>query len=288
MHGYPRDIVADIYRQPFLYDQLLKTDDQDVIGQVISDEGVERDDFKVFLAQRNPHLTDANFRALAVSKNYQVRAAVAARRIVPIDVLNRLLADEIEEVRVGALWNSQTDVKTFTDAVLHGKYSKSAKKGFCHNEKAVKSFEVFNLLWNTVRGSHSPLVDSMNYAVRENAVVIDPKILNVVHDEIRYGNISKALKESYAGAAIALPEILDDWKDDPNRDVVTAIARNDAAWLSTHEYLVDNYRSGHIRMFVAQTTDNFALLNKLYHDTKNRATLDWIENNPAFAGGSEG
>lgn len=288
MNDYTGDIIAGIYRQPFFYDKLINTSDQAVIGQVIVDEGVQRDDYKVFLAQRNPNLTETNFRALAESKNYQVRAAVAARRIVPIDVLNRLLADEIEEVRVGALWNLQTDMETFTEAVLRGKFSNSAKKDFCHNDKAVKSFEVFNRLWSTVRGSHSSLVDTMNYAVRENAVVIDPKILNVVHDEIRYGNISKALKESYAGAAIALPEMLDDWKDDPSREVINAIARNESAWVSTHEYLVDTYRSGHVRAFVAMTTDNYSLLNKIYKGTKSRVILDWVENNPAFTGSSEG
>lgn len=294
MHGHPSDTVSNLYRQPFLYDTLANTSDQAVIGQVIAEEGDDRrgykifDDFRVFLAQRNPHLTEANFKELAADENYLVRGAVARRKSVPLDVLERLLADEHEDVRVSALWNRQTSMEVFTEAVFRGKFSSSAKKGFCHNGKAVRSFEVFNFLWSSVRSSHVRLVDNLNYAVREKGEVIDPKILKVVHEEIRYGNVSDALKESYAGAAIALPELLDDWKDDSSRAVINAIAKNDAAWVSTHEYLVDNYRSGHVRMFVAMTTDDCDLLNKIHQGTKSRATLDWVEKNPAFVNFSKG
>lgn len=255
---YVRDIVADIRREPLFYDTLAKTSDQAVIGPVISDDSDETSNRKIFLVERNPHLTEANFRALAEDRSCHVRYAVAGSAIIPIDVLDLLLADEIEKVRVQALWNSNSSMQAFRDAVLLGKLSSSSKKGFCSNDKAVRNFEVFSFLWSKVRGSHVLLVNNLNYAVREKQEVIAPQILDVVHDEIRHGNTSKALKESYAGAAIALPEILDDWKDDPARSVINAIARNSSAWVSTHDYLVDNYKTGEIRYSIASVTKDYA------------------------------
>lgn len=284
---YVRDILTDIRREPLFYDTLTKTSDQAVIGSVVSDDSDENSNRKIFLTERNPHLTEDNFRALAEDRNHLVRYAVAKHSKTPVNVLNLLLTDEVEEVRVQVLWNPQLSVRTFSDAVLHGKFSGASKKGFCHNKKALKNFEVFDFLWNTVRGGQSLLVDSLNYVVREKHEVIDPKILKVVHDEVRGGNISKVLKESYASAAIALPELLDTWKDDPSRSIINAIARNGSAWVSTHDYLVSNYKTGDIRYSIASVTKDYALLNRIYQGTRSENLRHWIEQNPAFADASE-
>jgi hypothetical protein len=282
---YVSDILADIRREPFFYDMLTKTSDQAVIGLVVSDDSDETSNRKIFLANRNPHLTEANFRALAEDKNSHVRYAVAGSKSIPIDVLDLLLTDEIEKVRVQALWNPNSSVQAFRDAVLRGKFSSSSKKGFCHNDKAVRDFEVFDFLWNTVRGSHVLLMNNLNYAVREKHEVIAPQILKVVHDEMRGGNVSKVLKESYAWASIALPEILDNWKDDSARSVINGIARNSSAWVSTHDYLATKYKTAEIHSSIAMVTDSYALLNKIHRGTKNKGIHYWVEKNPVFADG---
>lgn len=289
MRGSGVDYMTSIFSNPVLYANLSDSSDQDFIGQVVADTGTNDETFKskIFLIHRNSNLTEENFRVLAGDKNNHVRAALAQHDVIPLDVLDCLLVDENEYVRVQALWNAQASMDAFADAVLRKKYAHESRIGFCSNDFAVKNFEVFNSLWSTVKGSHVRLVENLNYAVQEKHEVIDSKILKVVHDEIRRGNVSKVLKESYALASIALPEILDDWKDDPSRDVINAIARNSSAWVSTHEYLVDTYRRGHVRAFVAQTTDCTTLLNKIHWGTKSRVVLNWVENNPAFTGSSE-
>lgn len=288
MRGAGVDFSTVLYSNPLLMMKLMESSEPDFIDEVITDTDESTFKKKIFMIFRNPNLTEENFMLLAKDKNHHVRASVAQHDKTPADVVKHLLVDEIEYVRVQALWNPQTSMEDFANAVLRKKYSRQSRMGFCSNDKAVKNFEVFDFLWNTVRGSHVRLVENLNYAVREKHEVIDPKILHVVHESVRKETVLKALKESYAAAVIALPEILDEWKDDPSRDIINAIAKNESAWVSTHEHLVNNYRNGYTRMFVAMTTDNCALLNKIYRGTKSHSVRGWVENNPAFVDASKG
>lgn len=288
MRGSGVDYVTSIYSHPALFAKLSDSSDQDFIGEVIAnidDNGLEA---KLFLVMRNRNLTEDNLRVLAKDENLHVRAAVAQHNNTPVDVLDRFLTEESERVRVQVLWNPQTSMEVFAKAVLRGKFSNSNRIGFCSNDKAVRNFEVFDFLWNTVRGSHVRLVENLNYAVQEKHEVIDPRILHVVHETVRKENVSKTLKESYAGAVIALPEILDDWKDDPYRPVINAIARNSSAWVSTHDYLVTKHKTAVLRVAVAGATKNYALLNKIHQGTKSETIRAWVERNPAFVDASEG
>lgn len=83
-------------------------------------------------------------------------------------------------------------------------------------------------------------------------------------------------------AGIALPEILDDLRDDPYRPVINAIARNSSAWSSTHEYLATKHKSSEIRTSIAMVTRDNVLLNKIYHGTKSKEIRYWVEANPVF------
>lgn len=283
MRGAGVDFSTVLYSDPLLMMKLIESSDQDFIDEVIADTDESTFKKKIFLIFRNPNLTEENFRVLAEDKNTHVRASVAQHNKTPSNVVKRLLTDKDEYVRVQALWNPQTSMEDFAEAVLRKKYSRSSKMGFCLNDNAVKDFEVFDSLWNTVKGSHVRLMQNLNYAVQEKHEVIDPRILHLVHDAVREENISKTLKESYAGAVIALPEILDEWKDDPSRPVINAIARNSSAWVTTHDYLATKYKTASLRISIAWATRDYSLLNKIYQGTRSANIRACIERNPAFA-----
>lgn len=283
MRGAGVDFSTVLYSDPLLMMKLIESSDQDFIDEVIADTDESTFKKKIFLIFRNPNLTEENFRVLAEDKNTHVRASVAQHNKTPSNVVKRLLTDKDEYVRVQALWNPQTSMEDFAEAVLRKKYSRSSKMGFCLNDNAVKDFEVFDSLWNTVKGSHVRLMQNLNYAVQEKHEVIDPRILHLVHDAVREENISKTLKESYAGAVIALPEILDEWKDDPSRPVINAIARNSSAWVSTHDYLTTKYKTASLRISIAWATRDYSLLNKIYQGTRSANIRACVERNPAFA-----
>jgi hypothetical protein len=277
----------DLAKNPCLYDKLRDSADDEFISQVIADTDESKDGRKVFLIDSNLNLSEAHYRTLAGNENWEIRSAVARRKEVPADVLTLLLSDAVEEVRLQVLWNPQSDLESFTEGILKGKLSSSAKKRFCHSDKVARNFEVFEFFWNTVRGSHSPLVDTLNYAVVKKVAVIDPRILELVHDTVRSGDVPNVLKESYASSAIALPEFLDEWKDDSSRLVLNAIARNKAAWVSTHDHLVTTQKSTEIRVSIARVTDSYILLNKIYKGTKGERIRYYVERNPVFASGLE-
>lgn len=231
----------------------------------------------------NPNLTDAEMLTLANDEGISVRQELAKANRVSPDALRRLSMDKMESVRVCALLNPLTDFPVFRSAVLTNKFSVASKRLICENYRAASSLEVFEFLWETVKGAPPILIDTLNFAFRDVPDMIDSRIFGFVNAEIIGGNVSNTVRESYAGSnGVASPEILDEWKNDPCRPVINAIARNSFAWPSTHEYLVDKHKSSGIRISIAMVTEDSDLLNKIYHGTKSEEIRYWVRANPKF------
>lgn len=261
------------------YTKLGSTNNLALIISVITG----RDEVDKAWVVSNPRLTDVQMMTLADDEDIVVRRELAKVSHLPADVLRLLCADKAEIVRVHALCNPLTVFSDFMVAVLTGKFSVSSKKLFCQNFRVLGSLEVFEFLWRTVKGAQPILINTLNVAVRDASPLIDSKVLNFVHDEIRAGDAPNAVREAYAESVwLALPEILDSLKDDVFRPVINAITRNGSAWVSTHEYLVDNHKSSLIRCFIAMVTEDNDLLNKIYHGTKSKDIRYWVECNPVF------
>lgn len=257
---------------------LTKSNDISFIDKVIS-QGNEL--AKEYLC-RNPHLTENHLRTLVSEPSFYIRKDIARRSDIPRDVLDALLSDQIEEIRVYALCNPLTDFTHYKSAVMNEKFSLSAKDDFCRDNRALEDVEVFHFLWTTVKHSHTPLTHNLSWVDENKNLKIDPECAHVIHDEIRSGKTTNTLREAYAGASFALPEILDTLKDDKSRPVINAVARNSSAWVSTHEHLVASHKTPAIRISVAYATNDNDLLNKIYHGTKSKDIREAVENNPVF------
>jgi hypothetical protein len=280
---YTESEVMGDYLCGFLVDQdfltaLGSTSDRALISAVVaSDDEVA----KAYVVD-NPRLTDAEMMILANDSDLIVRQELAKVKVSP-DALHRLRTDRAESVRVLALCNPLTDYADFVSSVINDKFSVASKRAFCSDIRAVGNLDVFEFLWGTFKGSAPALIDLLNHAVRIASPVIDSRIFGFVNAEIVGGNVSNTVRESYAGSnGVALPEILDEWKDDPCRPVINAIARNASAWPSTHEYLVDKHKSSGIRISIAMVTEDSGLLNKIYHGTKSEEIRYWVRANPKF------
>lgn len=231
---------------------------------------------------KNPHLSDKQLETLAEDECVYVRIRLAQRKALPPNLLAKLRSDKVEEVRVYALCNPLISFSEFKNAVLTEKFTTRSKQLFCNEFRVLEDVEVFRFLWTTVRNSQATLMKSYNSAQWRKYTPVDPECLNVVHEQIRNGDTSNSLREEYASAKTALPELLDKLKDDPCRPVINAVARNKSAWVSTHEYLVDNHKSPSMRELVAYATRDNTLLNKIYHGTKNEDIREKVESNPVF------
>lgn len=234
----------------------------------------------------NPHLSDKQLEILAGDACVYVRSQLASRKNLPPALLSKLRADKAEEVRVHALSNPLTSFAEFKNSVLTEKFTTRSKQLFCDEFRALEDIEVFRFLWTTVRNSQTKLTYTLakTYWMPEmRNKPVDPECIHVVHEQIRNGNTSNALREQYARSKeLAIPELLDQLKDDPCRPVINAVAGNKSAWVSTHEYLVDNHKSPSMRITVACATRDNTLLNKIYHGTKNEDIRKQVEENPAF------
>jgi hypothetical protein len=231
----------------------------------------------------NPRLTEAEMLTLANDADIVVRRELANVGHLSTAALHMLCMDKAEIVRVHALLNPLTHFSDFMCAVLAGKFSVTSKRLFCSHFRAVGHIEVFEHLWNTVKGAQPILINTLNFAVRDVPQLVDSRVFAVIHDEMLSGQASNAVREMYAGSyAVVSPEVLDGLKDDPCRPVINAIARNSSAWSSTHEYLINNHKSSGIRISIAMVTDNNDLLNMIYHGTKSAEIRYWVECNPTF------
>lgn len=259
--------------------QAAHTSDHTLISQLIAGD---YEDAKCYLVD-NPNLNEPEQMALADDESVSVRIELAKSRQVTSNVLHILRLDKSDIVRVHALCHPLTDYALFVDAVLNDKFSVTAKKLFCESFRVLGDIEVFESLWNTVKGGPAILMDTLVRETYQTVPVIDPKVRLFIHEEILSGNTSNAMRETYAGSAgIALPEILDRLRDDPYRPVINAIARNSAAWVSTHEYLAFKHKTSEIRTSIAMVTEDNALLNKIYHGTKSKDIRYWVDANPLF------
>lgn len=257
---------------------LLNSNDSSFIDKVIS-QGNET--AKEYLA-RNPHLSENHVRTLASEPSFYIRKEISKRPDVPRDVLNAMLSDQIEEIRIYALCSPGTDFAHYKNTVMNEKFSLNSKDDLCRHNRALEDVEVFHFLWTTVKHSHVTLTHNLSWVDKAKNIKIDPECANVIHDEIRNGKTTNTLREAYAGADFALPEILDALKDDPSRPVINAVARNKAAWVSTHEHLVASHKTPAIHISVAYATTDNDLLNKIYHGTKSKDIREVVEKNPVF------
>lgn len=230
----------------------------------------------------NPNLSEDNLRALGKDTSFHVRRALAKRSDIPLDVLDALLADPDQEIRTYALCNPRTDFSYYKNAIMNGTFSLDDKDTICRSNKALESVEVFHYLWTTVKHSHVTLTHNLSWVDEDKNLKIDPECVHVIHDAIRSGKATNTLREAYAAASFALPEILDDLKDDKSRPVINAVARNKSAWVSTHEHLVASHKTPAIRISVAGATKDNTLLNKIYHNTKSKEIREAVERNPVF------
>jgi hypothetical protein len=269
--------------------KLHHTSDEAFISRVIAYEGeydYQGEYGRVHLAQ-NPNLTDTHLMALARDKSAGVRSALAGRTNLPDGFLSRLRSDEAEVVRVQALCNPQSPNKVFVEAVLHEKFSLASKKVFCADVRVVQNLEVFKLFWK-MKSLRVLLVHTMSRAVEEGAV-INPKILDVVHEAILSGNASSALMLAYccdSSGGVAKPEVLDKLKD--NSRVINLVAWNRSTWASTRNYLLTKYPNENVLCAIVRNTEDNEMLNKIHYiaqgmsKSKSKWVLYWLEKNPAF------
>lgn len=237
---------------------------------------------KIFLLN-NPHLSKDQWERLVTDDSIDVRKEAAKHPKIPEEFLDKLRNDKDSEIQVEALCNPLTDYSVYKDAVLNRKFSAWAKKNLCWNKRVVEDVEVFGFLWTTIRNEQTNLISTLSSAHFYDYPNIDPECVHIIHDEIRSGNTSASLREEYARHdTIALPEILDTLKTDSSRPVINAVARNSAAWVSTHEYLVTNHKTPAIRISVASATKDNDLLNRIYHGTKSKDIREAVEKNPVF------
>lgn len=255
------------------------TNDHSVISALITGDD---ENTKCYLVD-NPNLTDSEVWALAHDRAVPVRIELAKSKQVTSNAILKLTHDKSDIVRVYALCHPLTDDSYLAESIMHDKFSVTAKKLFCESFRVLGSLEIFRFLWTTVKGGPAILMDTLVGETYQTVPVIDPQVRLFVHDEILNGNVSNAVRETYAGSAgVALPEILDRLKDDSHRPVINAIARNSAAWVSTHDYLASNHKTSDIRTSIAMVTQDNALLNKIYKGTKSKDIRFWVEQNPVF------
>lgn len=273
------DYVSDINNRQYRLDALAVTSDRVLISSVVTGD----DEIAKAYVVDNPNLTDAQMLTLANDEDIVVRRELAKVNHLSPDALYRLRTDTAETVRVHALLNPLTDYTVYATSVLTNHFSVASKKLFCSNFRTVGHLEVFESLWNTVKGAPPILINTLNFAVRDAPDMVDSRVFTVINDEILSGVASNAVREVYAGSYLVVsPDILDGLKDDPCRPVINAIARNSSALASTHEYLINKHKSSGIRVSIAMVTDNNDLLNKIYRGTKSAEIRYWVECNPVF------
>lgn len=263
-------------REP-IYDDLVFTEDHDLIKQTLAGTDSRA---RYFLLE-NLALSDDEMVLLAQDDDVKIREALAQRSNLPEEALSFLWNDSNDMVRLEALCNPLTQFPDYVRGVLEGRFSLEAKKMFAYNSRSMGDIKVFEFLWES-KSLRGTLMFNLTRVV-EAGERIDPKVFSVVHSEARNKNASKEFRIFYAGAKIALPEILDELKDDLSKDVVRCLANNSIAWPSTHEYLAERYKIvGAIRTNIALATTNNQLLNKLYNETKSKKMRSIIAQNPAF------
>ena len=273
------DYIDDYDKRMDFYDDLYSTKDQSIINTVITgmDESAKR-----HLAG-NPYLSYVQMETLAHDADIEVRSRMARSRCLPPDLLKNLSKDKKEIVRATALCNPLTSFSDFKENVITSKFSAEAKTLICEDVRVLEDFELFEYLWQKIKGSQPILINTLEAYRRSFPADIHPEISSFIHHEIMGGQASNSTREAYAEAVyVALPEILDTLKTDPYRPVINAIARNGSAWVTTHEYLVDNHKSSGIRITISAVTNDNQLLNKIYHGTKSQEIRFWVEQNPAF------
>jgi hypothetical protein len=254
---------------------LSQTGNQSTIKAVLA----SNDEFaKSYLAD-NPHLSHSEVKALSEG-GVMVRKAVAMSPHVPLDILGVLLADADEDVRFHALRHPRTSVDDFNTAIMTGKLSASTKKALAYNVKAAATLEVFDRLWS-MKAARANLISAVDSAVYDSAPV-DSRVFDIIHDFMKSGEAPNSMREAYASVRYADPEILDSWKTDSHRPVINAIAGNGAAWVSTHEHLVDNHKTPSLRISIARVTKDKDLLSKIYYGTKNNDIRESVMKNPLF------
>lgn len=258
--------------------EISDTNDLDLISRI-----VESDDRAKGPVTKNPRLFHHQMVKLANDKSAYVRRELAMVSHIPPDVLQLLCTDEVEHVRVRALCNPLTDLAYYSEAILTGNFSTASKKDFCWDYRVGENFEVFKFFWKSVKGIKPILIRTLDGAKRYSLPNIDDEVFSLVHDEIRRGSISKKVREAYTGAdKLALPELLDSLKDDSHYPVIYNISLNSAAWVSTHEYLIDTYPTAEIQIAVARVTRDNDLLNKIYQGTQDKEIRYWVGGNPVF------
>jgi hypothetical protein len=205
----------------------------------------------------------------------------------PTELLERFLTNPDERIVSIALQHSRTSFEKFRDAVMNGAYSPKGRfsveslENFAYSEHAFKTLEVFEKLWEKQRLKKSLILSAASVEFRNNALVIDPAIINFLAKRI--ANENNALRVEYARSSIfGDPAMLDLMKTDSHRPVITALAWNRKASVSTHEYILDNHKSISIKDGIAWASSDNDLLNRVYRSTKSEQTLWAIRNNPDF------
>lgn len=268
-YGKRMDFYADLYaiRDQHIIDQVIAGDDKHARAHLAS----------------NPFLSYESMEALSKDKNSDVRLKLAESHHLPPAILQVLSHDNTEAVRASAISNPLTCFSDFKQAVIGSKFNTWAKTIICSDLRVTEDVEIFEYLWENIKGSQPTLIEALDYAQRQSHPGIDNRVPLLIHDELRTANPSNATREAYAGAVyVALPEILDQLKDDPHRPVINAIARNGSAWVSTHEYLISQHKSSGIRTTIVAVTEDNDLLNKIYHGTKSKDIRYWVEQNSHF------
>lgn len=261
-----------------LRDYLRNSADANFIAAVIAKKNKEAN---YYLAE-NPHLTVEQVEELSKDSDPDTRAKIAERSDLTPEILATFYQDKYEDVRFHALTNPLTPVEVYKDFILNKKLAGISAYRFVWDYRCVEDVEIFGFFWEKNKSDRNNLIRTLNWALSENRPV-DSECAYIVHDEIRKGKPTINTREAYAAAShVALPDILDKLKTDPARPVINAVARNSAAWVSTHEHLVTSHKTPAIRIYVATVTTDNDLLNKIYHGTKSKEIREHVEMNEHF------
>lgn len=286
------DDIEQQMRTQRYYDAAVSTAERDTIEAILNNDNDKV--AKIYLID-NPHLTNSDYIKLLQDDDTLVRKALAEASLIPQWVVQSLTSDRNAIVRANAYCNPLTPYPEFKDFVFTEKLSLKAKQLLSSNTRILKSKEIFVSLWETpslrvnlvsrVYGAIiRPVVDNfVDIEFRRPVAEVDPEIFTFLHYEILSEEMSNAVRVEYAGAdGVASPKVLDFLKKDPHRPVISAIARNSTARVSTQQYILDHHKSSGLRLSMPMSSTDNGILNRIHRETKSEDIRYWVENNPAF------
>lgn len=229
---------------------------------------------------------------IVLDGNVKMRLLIAQKEI-PQTLLDKLVKDESLLVRAAAISNAYNKLEVFRSAVLKGNYSQRVKKSFAHSAHALEDVEVFEHLWYHTEGASEILVKNIEqvlytepykkdgnriFSMSQEVWIIPPKIDKKIYEFMKEEILTAPdrTRVAYCNIMVGDATVLDKLKDDPNMEVIEAIAENPIASDITHQYLVEKYPTRNVLRNICYATTNTDLLTNLYKSTKSVAVRDEV------------